>query len=149
MGRPSIPPKQLLKACEQLDYNLLFRWFLNMGLEEASIDHSTFSANRTRLLEHDVARHVFSAVVGQAQRAGLTSSEHFSVDGTLIEAWASMKSFQSKGENKNKEAKLSYCLNGLMANRHGLLIDLRLLEARSAVRRSPSIIHPDEEGPDR
>ena len=116
MGRPSIPPEQLLKAsllmalfsvrserqfCEQLDYNLLFRWFLDMGMEEASFDHSTFSLNRERLLEHDVAKQFFAAVVTQAKRAGLVSSEHFSVDGSLIEAWASVKSFRPKDEDKN------------------------------------------------
>jgi len=117
MGRPSIPPEQLLKAsllmalfsvrserqfCEQLDYNLLFRWFLDMGMEEASFDHSTFSLNRERLLEHDVAKQFFAAIVTQAKKAGLVSSEHFSVDGTLIEAWASLKSFRPKDEDKNE-----------------------------------------------
>src|SRR4030088_3655230 len=82
VGRPSIPPERLLKAsllmalytvrsermfCEQLDYNLLFRWFLDLGMEEASFDHSTFSQNRERLLEHDVARQFFFAVMAQAQ----------------------------------------------------------------------------------
>src|SRR5216683_2356937 len=116
MGRPSIPPEQLLKAsllmafytvrserlfCEQLDYNLLFRWFLDMGIEDPSFDHSTFSLNRERLLEHDVARQFFMAVMSQAQSAGLTSNEHFSVDGSLIDAWASIKSFRRKDENKD------------------------------------------------
>ena len=116
MGRPSIPPEQLLKAsllmalfsvrserqfCEQLDYNLMFRWFLDMGMEEASFDHSTFSLNRERLLEHDVAKQFFAAIVTQAKKAGLVSSEHFSVDGTLIEAWASLKSFRPKDEDKD------------------------------------------------
>ena len=90
-GRPSIPPEQLLKAsllmafhsirserlfCEQLDYNLLFRWFLEMGVEEPSFDHSTFSVNRERLLKHDVAQKFFAAVVLQAKKAGLMSSDH-------------------------------------------------------------------------
>jgi transposase len=116
-GRPSIPPEQLLKSlllmalytvrserlfCEQLDYNLLFRWFLDMGIEDASFDHSTFSQNRERLLEHDVARQFFMAVMSQAQSAGLTSNEHFSVDGSLIEAWAPLKSFRPKGEKDDK-----------------------------------------------
>lgn len=118
-GRPSIPPEQLLKSCllmafysvrserlfcEQLDYNLLYRWFLDMGMEEASFDHSTFSQNRDRLLEHDVARRFFMAVMSQAQSAGLTSNEHFSVDGSLIEAWASLKSFRPKDE-KDEDTK--------------------------------------------
>jgi len=111
-GRPSIPPERLLKAsllmalytvrserllCEQLDYNLLFRWFLEMELDEASFDHSSFSANRKRLLEHEVAGEFFRGVVAQARALKLLSGEHFTVDGTLIEAWASLKSFRRKG----------------------------------------------------
>ena len=118
MGRPSIPPEQLLKAtllmalysvrserqfCEQLDYNLLFRWFLDLGMEEASFNHSTFSLNRERLLEHDVAKQFFAAVVAQAKKAHLVSAEHFSVDGSLIEAWASLKSFRPKDEKKDDQ----------------------------------------------
>ena len=113
-GRPSIPPERLLGAtllmalysvrsermfCEQLDYNLLFRWFLDMDMLEDGFDASTFSKNRERLLKHDVAAHFFQAVVQQAQLAGLMSSEHFSVDGTLIEAWASLKSFRRKDDD--------------------------------------------------
>ena len=82
--------------CEQLDYNLLFRWFLDMGLDEPSFDHSSFTRNRARLLEHDVAREFFGRIVAQAQNLGLMSDEHFTVDGTLIEAWASLKSFKPK-----------------------------------------------------
>src|SRR5712691_13099792 len=104
VGRPSIPPERLLKAsllmalytvrserllCEQLDYNLLFRWFLEMELDEASFDHSSFSANRKRLLEHEVAGEIFRGVVAQARALKRLSGEHFTVDGTLIEAWAS------------------------------------------------------------
>jgi transposase len=114
-GRPSIPPEQLLKSqllmalytvrserlfCEQLDYNLLFRWFLNMSMVEESFDHSTFSFNRVRLIEHDVARQFFTSVVTQARSGGLLSGEHFTVDGTLIDAWASQKSFQRKQGDK-------------------------------------------------
>ena len=113
VGRPSIPPERLLKSqilialysvrsdrmfCEQLDYNLLFRWFLDMNMDEPAFDHSSFTKNRDRLLEHDVAGQFFAAVVGQARGLGLMSSDHFSVDGTLIEAWASMKSFRPKDE---------------------------------------------------
>ena len=117
-GRPSIPPERLLKASllmalytvrserllsEQLDYNLLFRWFLDMELDEASFDHSSFSANRKRLLEHEVAGEFFRGVVAQARALKLLSGEHFTVDGTLIEAWASLKSFQRKGaESSNR-----------------------------------------------
>lgn len=112
-GRPSIPPERLLKAsllmaffsvrserlfCEQLDYNLLYRWFLDMDLVEDSFDHSTFSKNRQRLIEHEVAGEFFYRVVGLAQDQRLMSSDHFTVDGTLIEAWASLKSFRPKDE---------------------------------------------------
>jgi transposase len=111
VGRPSIPPERLLKAsllmalhtvrserllCEQLDYNFLFRWFLDMEADEASFDHSTFSRNRARLLEHAVADEFFRAVVAQARGLNLLSDEHFTVDGTLVEAWASLKSFKRK-----------------------------------------------------
>ena len=74
--------------CEMLEYNILFRWFLEMNLEEASLDPTTFTKNRERLLAHDVARKFFDAVVGHARAAGLLSDAHFTVDGTLIKAWA-------------------------------------------------------------
>ena len=114
VGRPSIPPERLLKAtllmalytvrserlfCEQLDYNIMFRWFLDMNLDEPSFDHSTFAKNRQRLLEHDIARQFFFYIVLNAHKLGLLSDEHFTVDGTLIEAWASLKSFRRKGES--------------------------------------------------
>lgn len=82
--------------CEQLEYNLLFRWFLDLELDESSFDHSSYSANRKRLLEHAVAEEFFRGVVRQARALNLLSNEHFTVDGTLIEAWASLKSFQRK-----------------------------------------------------
>jgi transposase len=118
IGRPSIPPERLLKTtllmalysvrserqfCEQLDYNLLFRWFLDMDMVEGSFDASSFSKNRRRLMVHDVAKLFFGAVVGQAKQAGLISAEHFSADGTLIEAWASLKSFKPKAESSKDE----------------------------------------------
>jgi transposase len=111
IGRPSIPPERLLKAqllialysvrsdrlfCETLDYNILFRWFLDMSLEEPAFDASTFSKNRERLAREEVALRFFDAVVREARRLELLSDEHFSVDGTLIEAWASMKSYRPK-----------------------------------------------------
>src|SRR6266849_3644098 len=111
IGRPSIPPERLLKAsllmalytvrsermfCEQLDYNLLFRWFLDLDVAEPSFDHSSFSRNRARLLEHDVAHKFFARVVAQARSLQLLSDEHFTVDGTLVEAWASLKSFKPR-----------------------------------------------------
>ena len=107
-GRPSIPPERLLKSslllalysvrserafCEQLDYNLLFRWFLDMNLVEPSFDPSTFSKNRARLLTHKVGQKLFDEVVADAHERGLLSDEHFTVDGSLIEAAASLKSF--------------------------------------------------------
>ena len=118
IGRPSIPPEQLLKAsllmafysvrserlfCEQLDYNLLYRWFLDMNVEDPSFDHSTFSVNRQRLLEHEVAHRFLAAVVDQARKAHLMSSDHFTVDGSLIEAWASLKSFKRKGKKDDAQ----------------------------------------------
>jgi hypothetical protein len=84
--------------CEQLDYNLLFRWFLDLNWDEPSFDHSSFSRNHARLLEHDVAGEFFRTVVAEARELKLTSDEHFTVDGTLIEAWASLKSLRPKGE---------------------------------------------------
>jgi transposase len=111
VGRPSIPPEQLLKAsllmalysvrserafCEQLGYNLLFRWFLGLDLLAPAFDHSSFSKNRARLLAHQAAREFFDAVVWQAQRRRLLSEEHFTVDGTLLEAAASLKSFRRR-----------------------------------------------------
>ena len=190
-GRHSIPPERLLKAtllmalhsvrserlfCEQLDYNLLYRWFLNMDLEERSFDHSTFSFNRQRLLKHEVAQQFFAAVVSQAKERKLISSEHFSADGTLIDAWASLKSFRPKdekpedrdppddpgnptvnfhGEKRSNEthesttdpeaklarksngqaAKLSYSLNGVTENKHGLLVGLSLEQATGTAER--------------
>jgi transposase len=113
IGRPSIPPERLLKAqllialysvrserqfCERLDYDLLFRFFLDMNLDDPSWDATTFTKNRDRLVQHEVARQFFEEVVRHAKKAGLVSAEHFTVDGTLIEAWASLKSFRKKGE---------------------------------------------------
>jgi transposase len=110
-GRPSIPPERLLKAsllialysvrserafCEELDYHLLFRWFLDMNLMEPSFDATTFTKNRQRLLAHDLGQRLFDEVVERARTEGLLSDEHFTVDGTLIEAHASLKSFRPR-----------------------------------------------------
>jgi len=114
-GRPSIPPERLLKAqlliafysvrsdrqfCEQLDYNLLFRWFLDLDLESGGLDQSNFSRLRERLVETDIARRFFDEVVRLAREDKLLSSDHFTVDGTLIDAWASFKSFKRKDDDE-------------------------------------------------
>lgn len=111
IGRPSIPPEMLLRAMllqafysirserqlmERLEFDLLFRWFVGLGVDDPAWDHSTFSKNRDRLLEGDVAAKLLCAVLAQPRVKRLLSTEHFSVDGTLIEAWASMKSFRPK-----------------------------------------------------
>jgi len=110
-GRPSIPPEHLLKACllialysvrserqfcERLQYDLLFKWFLNMSIIDPAFDPSVFSKNKERLLEHEVAREFLGAVLDEARRRKLLSEDHFTVDGTLLEAWASLKSFRPK-----------------------------------------------------
>jgi transposase len=114
-GRPSIPPEKLLRAqliqmlysvrserllMEEIDYSVLYRWFVGMNLDEPVWDVTVFTKNRDRLLDGDVAREFLSEVVKQAQAKDLTSDEHFTVDGTLIEAWASLKSFQRKDQDK-------------------------------------------------
>jgi transposase len=129
-GRPSVPPEQLLKAtvlmalysirserafCERLNYDLLFKWFLDLPLEAHAFDATTFTKNRERLLGHEISDRFFSAVVRQAKLRRYVSSEHFSVDGTLLEAWASHKSFKPKdgsgndpdGEGRNAEVDFS------------------------------------------
>lgn len=192
-GRPSIPPERLLKAslliafypvrsdrlfCEMPGYNILFRWFLDMRMEEAAFDASTFSKNRERLIEHETALEFFDAVVRLARKKDLLSDEHFSVDGTLIEAWASAKSFKRKGEkakrppddpgnptvdfhderrsnathesstdpeaqlakkSTGKEARLSFCGNALMENRHGLLLDIEVRKADGFAERAGAL----------
>jgi transposase len=117
VGRPSIAPERVLKSlllialysvrserqfCEQLDYNLLFRWFLDMNMVEESFDPTVFTKNRERLLNHEVGRLFFDAIVRKAREARLMSDDHFTVDGTLIEAWASLKSFRPKAEEKSQ-----------------------------------------------
>jgi transposase len=166
-GRPSIPPERLLRALllqiffsvrsermlmQQLDYNLLFRWFVGLEIDEPVWNHAVFSKNRERLLNEATAREFFMRVLEQAQPH--LSKEHFTVDGTLIEAWASQKSFQPKdggaGDGTNfhgqqrrndthqsktdpdarlyrkghgQEAKLSYLGHVLIENRNGLIVD--------------------------
>ncbi len=120
IGRPSIPPEKLLRALllqvlytirserllmEELDYNLLFRWFVGLGLDDPIWDVTVFTKNRQRLLEGEIAEAFFDAVLAQAQSLDLLSNEHFTVDGTLLEAWASLKSFKKKdgGEQEPPE----------------------------------------------
>ena len=116
VGRPSIAPEKLLRAMllqafysirserqlmERLEYDLLFRWFVGIGIDDAAWDHSTFSKNRDRLLEGDMAAKFLAAVLAEPRVKKLLSTDHFSVDGTLIEAWASMKSFRPKDGSDN------------------------------------------------
>ncbi len=168
VGRPSIPPERLLRAqllqifysirserllMEQLDYNLLFRWFVGMDMDEPIWAPTVFSKNRDRLLNQEIARSFLRRVVERAQ--GLMSDEHFTVDGTLIEAWASQKSFQRKDgdadgdgrdfrgqarkndthasktdpdarlsrKSNGAESRLAYLGHLLIENRHGLIVD--------------------------
>jgi transposase len=117
IGRPSIAPEKLLRAMllqafysirserqlmERLEYDLLFRWFVGIGVDDAAWDHSTFSKNRDRLLEGDIAAKFLTAVLAQPRVKKLLSTDHFSVDGTLIEAWASLKSFRPKDGSKDE-----------------------------------------------
>ncbi|HER27426.1 MAG TPA: IS5 family transposase, partial [Rhodospirillales bacterium] len=114
MGRPSMPPEQLLRALllqafytirserqlmEQLDFNILFRWFVGLSMDDLVWDPSTFCKNRDRLLEAEVSAKLLTGVVEHKKVRRLLSRDHFSVDGTLIEAWASMKSFRPKGDD--------------------------------------------------
>jgi transposase len=118
MGRPSIAPEKLLRAqllqmlysvrserllMEEIDYSLLFRWFVGMNMDEPVWDPTVFTKNRDRLLEHEVAKVFFEEVWNQAEQANLTSDEHFTVDGTLLEACASLKSFRKRGAAKNDD----------------------------------------------
>ncbi len=184
-GRPSIPPERLLRSVllqifysirsermlmEQLDYNLLFRWFVGMEMDEPVWNHAVFSKNRERLLNQDLARSFFEKVLGQVKP--YMSDEHFSVDGTLIEAWASQKSFQKKdsdgrgdgaqfhGDRRSnqthesktdpdaklyrkgsgQEAKLSYLGHVLMENRNGLIVDATLTQADGTAERDAAIL---------
>ena len=141
-GRPSIAPEYLLRATllqafftvrserqlmEQVDYNLLFRWFVGLSMDDAVWDASTFSKNRDRLLEADVAREFLATLLALPQVKGLLSSDHFSVDGTLIKAWASMKSFRPK--------------DGLRRAARGRTQRRAQLPAREALERNPCLDH--------
>ena len=121
IGRPSIPPEKLLRAMllqafysirserllmERLEYDLLFRWFVGIGIDDAAWNHSVFSKNRDRLLEGDIAAKFLRAVLSQPKIKRLLSTDHFSVDGTLIQAWASMKSVKPKDGSRGDGASL-------------------------------------------
>ncbi len=203
MGRPSIAPEKLLRALllqvlytvrsermlmEQLEYNLLFRWFVGLNMDEPVWVPTVFTKNRERLWEGDIAERFFDEVLKQAEAANLLSDEHFTVDGTLIEAWASHKSFQRKdqaapppddpgnptvnfhGEQRSNqthesktdpdarlarksgghEAKLAYCGNVLMENRHGLVVDTELLQCNGTAERDAALLMAERiEGTDR
>ncbi len=112
IGRRSIPPERLLRATllqllyslrserqlvERLEFDMLFRWFVGLSIDEKVFDASTFSKNRDRLLTHEIAQEFLSSLLGLPEVKGLLSAEHFSVDGTMLKAWASMKSFRPKG----------------------------------------------------
>jgi transposase len=191
VGRPSIPPERLLRAqllqifysirserllMEQLDYNLLFRWFVGMEMDEPIWDATVFTKNRDRLLNQDIARSFFRRVVDRAQ--GLMSDEHFTVDGTLIEAWASQKSFQRKdggrdgdGRNfrgqsrkndthasttdpdarlyrksNNAEARLAYLGHLLIENRHGLIVEAMATQADGYAERAAALALLERQG---
>lgn len=183
-GRPSVPPERLLRAVllqifysvrsermlmEQMNYNLLFRWFVGLEMDEPVWSHAVFSKNRERLLNQEVAREFFGRVLAQAKPH--MSAEHFTVDGTLIEAWASQKSFQRKdggddqpGEfrgqqrrndthasktdpdaklyrkGNGQEAKLGYLGHVLMENRHGLIADALLTQADGTAEREAALV---------
>ncbi|HVZ22164.1 MAG TPA: IS5 family transposase [Vicinamibacterales bacterium] len=185
VGRPSIPPERLLRAqllqlfysirserllMEQLDYNILFRWFVGLEMDEPVWVPTVFTKNRDRLLTQEVARSFFQRVVEKAQ--AFMSDEHFTVDGTLIEAWASQKSFQRKdgppdadGRNfhgetrtndthasktdpdarlyrksRNAEARLAYLGHVLMENRHGLVVDAMATTADGTAERDAAML---------
>ena len=185
VGRPSIPPERLLRAqllqifysirserllMEQLDYNLLFRWFVGLEMDEPIWTPTVFTKNRDRLLNQEVARSFFGRVVDRAQK--LMSDEHFTVDGTLIEAWASQKSFQRKdggtdgdgrdfrGEerkndthasktdpdarlyrrSKQAESRLAYLGHLTIENRHGLIVDAMATHADGYAERDAAVV---------
>lgn len=192
VGRPSVPPERLLRAqllqifysirserllMEQLDYNLLFRWFVGLEMDEPVWTPTVFTKNRDRLLNQEIARSFFRRVVERAEK--LMSDEHFTVDGTLIEAWASQKSFQRKdddpegdgrswhGEKRSNvthasktdpdarlykksrgaEARLAYLGHALIENRHGLIVDAMATLADGRAERDAAMIMLDRTGP--
>jgi transposase len=163
-GRPSIAPEKLLRAqllqmlysirserllMEEIDYSILFRWFVGLNLDEEVWDATTFTKNCDRLLEAEVAKLFLAEVVEQARARGLASDEHFTVDGTLLEAWASAKSFQPSktdpdaqlARKRGKEARLSYSGNLLVENRNGLIVNAMVWEASGTAEREHGADH--------
>src|SRR5205814_9492351 len=158
-GRPSIPPEKLLRAqliqmlysvrserllMEEIDYSLLFRWFVGMNLDEAVWDVTVFTKNRDRLLDGDVAQEFLCEVVSQAQENNLTSDEHFTVDGTLIEAWASLKSFQRKDQKNTPpddpgNPTVDFHGEKRSNETHELTTDLDALLARKVIRKAAKL----------
>ena len=157
IGRPSIPPEQLLRALllqafytvrserqlmEQLDYNLLFRWFTDLGIDNPVWDVSVFTKNRDRLLDGEIAGRFFAAVLNHARLNDLLSDEHFSVDGTLIQAWASMKSFRPKEGSASRQiqARMASEISRVKRARTTRMVRPRMTTpgfiARAAVRRA-------------
>jgi transposase len=193
-GRPSIAPEYIFRALllqvffsirserllvEQIDYNLLFRWFVGLGMDDAVWNHAVFSKNRDRLLNSEIAQQFFAAVNQQAKK--FMSDEHFTVDGTLIQAWASQKSFRFKdgsgggdGENFHgqkrcnqthesttdpdarlykksygKESKLSYLGHALVENRNGLIAAAMVTHADGYAERDAALLMLAEKQQDR
>lgn len=195
IGRPSIAPEKLLRGLllmvlysirserrlmEELNYNFLYRWFVGLGMDETVWDVTVFTKNRERFIDGEIARRFFDQVLAQADEQHLVSQEHFSVDGTLIEAWASLKSFQRKDDGGQKppsddpgnptvnfkgekrrndthecktdedarlarkgngqEAKLAYCGNVMIENRHGLVVDVEVLQANGTAERDAALL---------
>lgn len=195
IGRPSIAPEKLLRALllivlysirserrlmEELNYNFLYRWFVGLGMDEAVWDATVFTKNHERFIDGEIARRFFDQVLAQADEQNLVSQDHFSVDGTVIEAWASLKSFQRKddsgpkspvddpgnptvnfkGEKRSNDthqsktdedarlarkgngqkAKLAYCGNVMIENRHGLVVDVEVLQANGTAERDAALL---------
>ena len=153
-GRPSLPPEQLLRALllqalytirserqlmEQLDYNLLFRWFVGLGMDDAVWSATTFSKNRDRLLAGDVAAAFFDAVLIHAETARLLSDEHFTVDGTLLEAWASQKSFRPRDQDAARAAAAAMRASTSAASAAAMRpINRRPIRTRGSTRKRPA-----------
>ena len=149
-GRPSIPPEHLLKSCllialysirserqfcERLRYDLLFKWFLDLNIMDSAFNASSFSKNKERLLEHLVAREFLTAVISEARRRKLLSEDHFTVDGTLLEAWASMKSIRPKDggntpQNSGKNPSVDFRGEHRTNDTHQSMTDPEALMAR-------------------